>query len=78
MSLFCQYKDILGMPGKGFHKPRLFGFAALDTIGTFVIAWVLSKYTRQKLWKSILFMFILAQFLHWMFCVDTAFMSILF
>lgn len=77
MGLFCQYKNILGAPETGFHASRLFGFATMDVIGTFGLAWALSKFTGQKFWKSLIFMFTLAQCLHWMFCVDTAFMKLL-
>ena len=42
-----KYKDILGKPGEGFHKPRFLGFALLDILGTILIAFAISHYTHK-------------------------------
>ena len=78
----CQYKNLLGEPGTGFHAQRFLGFALWDIVGTFVFGWILSKFifrSQAGLWgfaKSSIIMFALGTFLHYMFCVDTAFMKI--
>ena len=75
MSL-CQYANILGLPGKGFHSHLGFGFAILDLIGTIVISYLISlkiKYTFLQVFVS---MMILAIFLHKLFCVKTALNSL--
>ena len=41
MSL-CQYKDILGKPGKGIHSYRVFGLAIADVIMTLIAAYVIA------------------------------------
>lgn len=40
----CPYAHIFGEPGKGFHAPRLFGLAALDTLGTAGLAYATRSY----------------------------------
>ena len=74
----CQYKDILGEPNKGFHSIRLFDFAILDILGTFLLAYILYLVTGLNYLVSTIIMFIIAIFLHWLFCVDTKLNMILF
>ena len=69
---------MLGVPGKGLHKTRVMGFAMWDILGTIMIAYILSKYSGKTFWKTLLFMFILGQCLHLIFCVDTTFIKFLF
>ena len=38
----CDYKDILGIPGKGIHTHGVVGFAYLDLLGTIFISIILS------------------------------------
>ncbi len=77
MNLLCKYKDIFGKPEKGLHARRLFGFAMWDIIGTIMLGFLVFRVTQLELITSIIIMFILAQFFHWLFCVDTAFMKLL-
>lgn len=82
MTLLCAYKDILGKPGQGFHRARLFGLARNDILGTLAIAVLVSlvlAYTRDYDWRATLkstavFFFGLALLgfvLHLLFCVKT-------
>ena len=74
----CQYKSILGDPGTGFHSTRIMSFALWDIVGTIVMSWVLSKYSKMSFVKSTVVMFAVAVLLHWLFCVDTTFMKFLY
>lgn len=67
----CNYKDILGLPGKGLHRHFGFGFAILDLVGTILIAYIISLIFKQSIWKIFLVLMIIAIFLHWLFCVKT-------
>ena len=78
MTLFCQYKNLLGKPGKGTHAARIAGFALNDLLATVALAWVVSKYMKWGLVKAFIVSFGVATLLHWLFCVDTAFMKLLF
>ena len=79
----CKYKDILGVPGQGFHKERLFGFARNDVLGTIFIGFIISFiFYRKTLIKSFLLwtlmLFILGTILHRIFCVNTTFNMMIF
>jgi hypothetical protein len=32
------YKDVLGVPGEGFHQKRFMGLAAMDLLGVLIVA----------------------------------------
>ena len=38
----CPYRFIFGVPEKGFHSTRFFGFALNDTLGTIVLAFIVT------------------------------------
>jgi hypothetical protein len=69
----CRFKDALGKPGQGFHAPRILGVAALDLLGTALVAWLIARARRG--WHPVpvfLVLMALAVVLHRLFCVDTA------
>ena len=67
----CPYKNLLGIPGKGFHAYRLLDTAMGDYIGTIVVAAIVTKYTKIPLVLSTIMLFILGIVLHILFCVST-------
>jgi hypothetical protein len=78
MTGLCKYKDSLGIAGKGIHF-HVFGIAIVDLIMTICIAALITffykpiKTSRLKSFLIILVsLFIIAIFLHWLFCVPTA------
>ena len=74
---FCQYSELLGKPNQGFHAQRLGPFALYDLLGTIFLGFVLSRFTKKfSILTGTLFMFVLGQVLHWLFCVDTAFLRL--
>ena len=72
----CKYKNMLGIPNQGFHASRFFGFALNDILGTIGIGIMLAYFTKIDYIKSIFFVFMAGTFLHYIFCVDTAFMKL--
>ena len=70
MSL-CQYKDILGKPGKGIHSYRLFGLAIADVIMTLILAYVIAFFFHIRFYYVAIGLFILGIALHRIFCVKT-------
>jgi hypothetical protein len=70
--MFCKYKDIFGIPGKGFHSVRLMDVALGDYIGTILLAILMSHVTKYPLVLTTIFMFILGLILHILFCVPTS------
>ena len=70
--MFCKYKDIFGIPGKGFHSVRLMDVALGDYVGTILLAILMSHVTKYPLVLTTIFMFILGLILHILFCVPTS------
>jgi hypothetical protein len=73
----CPYKDIFGIPGTGFHSQRFMGLALNDTLGTIVLAVLVTYFFNVSLWKSIIGMFLLGEILHYVFGVQTAFLNMI-
>ncbi len=79
----CKYRDVLGVPGRGFHSARLFGFARNDLLGTLFIAFLIALlFYRKKLLISFLtlsvILLIVGILLHRLFCVNTTLNKMIF
>ena len=72
MCIFAEYKDILGVPREGIHSMRFFDFAVMDFIMTFIGSCIIAYFFKINV------LFILGEYLHILFCVDTKFLSIFF
>ena len=77
MSL-CKYKNILGIPGKGFHNHFFFGFAILDLLATLIVSYIISIKMKIMFLKVFIFLIILGIILHKIFCVETTLNNIIF
>ncbi len=77
-TVLAEYRDILGKPNEGVHAKRIGPFALNDFIGTIIGAIILSYIINTTFIKAFIFLFILGEVLHYIFCVDTAFLRILF
>ena len=73
----CPYKNIFGEPKRGFHSARLFGFALGDTLGTVAIAGLVSYFWNISFLKTLLWTFVIGEILHYLFGVQTAFLTLL-
>jgi hypothetical protein len=76
MCIFAKYKDIFGKPNEGVHSIRIFDFAIIDIIMTFIGAYFISKYYKINIWLIFTLLFIYGQILHALFCVETKFISL--
>jgi len=74
----CPFKNALGIPGEGVHSYRIFGLAAFDIIATIIVAIISSYYTKTSFALNFLVWFILGEVLHYIFCVETAFLKLIF
>jgi hypothetical protein len=77
MSL-CKYSEIFGIPKTGFHKLRIFGLAAGDLLGTILIAFLISRFTKIHFFKVFVILMLLSILLHLLFCVKTSLVLFLF
>jgi hypothetical protein len=77
MSL-CKYRDIFGKVGEGVHSLRFFNIAVVDTLLTFVAAYIINLYLKSNVFL-IFFILILASILiHRAFCVETTLTKMFF
>lgn len=67
----CPFKNIFGKPGTGVHSLRIADIAVVDTTLTIIGAFLISKYFRTPFLNTLFFFFLLGEFLHWVFCVDS-------
>lgn len=71
MCVFDKYKNVLGVPKQGLHKLRFLDTAFNDYIGTVFLAIILTFFTKSPLVFNTIFLFILGEFLHYLFGVET-------
>jgi hypothetical protein len=76
MCIFSEYKDILGVSREGIHSIRVFDYAIIDILMTLIGAIVISYIFKFNLILTFIYLFILGQFLHILFCVETKFISL--
>lgn len=72
----CQYANALGEPEKGVHEARIAGVAFWDLFATLLAAAIIAMMSENPVKKFIqasIVLLILGIFLHWLFCVSTAF-----
>jgi len=75
--MFCQYKNALGIPGKGVHT-HVFGVAIMDVIMTVIGAGLLSYFLKWNFLVVVVLLFALGIVLHRLFCVRTTIDKALF
>lgn len=73
----CPYATLLGVRDKGVHSTRILGFAFYDILATIVVAAITAYIFNVSFWYCLLGWFILAEVLHYIFCVDTAFLELI-
>jgi hypothetical protein len=76
--MFCQYKNIFGVPGEGVHSTRIFNIAIVDVIFTIILGLILSKYLSYSIYHILVILFLLGIFFHRIFCVRTTVDKLLF
>ncbi len=77
MSL-CKYKDIFGKVGEGAHSLRFLNIAVVDTLLTFVLAYLSNKYLKSNLLVVFIVLMILSILIHRAFCVETTLTKMFF
>ena len=79
----CKYSNMLGVPGKGIHKYRIFNIAIVDVLlsilTAIIIYYILNYFEYDISFSYILtFIFLLGIVLHRLFCVRTTIDKLLF
>jgi hypothetical protein len=73
----CPYKYILGVPGQGVHAARIGGLAFNDSLMTIIGAAVISYFSGYSFLWTLLILFVLGEYLHMIFGVQTAFLTMI-
>jgi hypothetical protein len=73
----CPYSTLLGIRGQGVHAPRFLGLALNDMIATIVVAILTSYLWNIPFLYSLIGWFVLGEVLHYVMCVDTAFLEMI-
>jgi hypothetical protein len=75
MSTGCPFRNLFGAPRTGVHSIRIpvLDIALVDTVLTFIVAWILQKaFFQNTPYLTVLLIFaILGEILHVLFCVKT-------
>lgn len=77
MSL-CKYRDSFGKVGEGVHSLRLFNIAIVDTLLTFVLAYIINSYLKSNLLILFFLLLFLSILIHKAFCVETTLTKMFF
>jgi hypothetical protein len=74
MLSLCQFRDLFGVPGVGAHSLRVGPFALVDVLATWLLAYVLKTYAglMYSMFELFIALAVIAQFVHYAFCVPTA------
>jgi hypothetical protein len=75
--MLCNYKDSLGIPGKGVHT-HFMGIAWRDTLATIVGGFIIALLFKFNILYTILAVFIIGILFHRLFCVRTTVDKFLF
>lgn len=79
----CQYRDSLGKVGEGIHSYRIFDIAIVDVVLTALLSLVTQFFlsvvfkANVPLWLIFLVWLIIAEILHYLFCVETTFIKVM-
>ena len=73
----CPYRYLFGKPGEGAHSYRFAGLAIVDTLLTFLGAWIITAASGMNIKITFAAFFILGEILHYAFGTQTAFLTMI-
>ena len=73
----CPYRYLFGKPGEGPHAYRFMGIAVVDTVLTFLAAWLITLATGYSIQVTFGTLFILGEVLHYYYGTQTAVLTML-
>ena len=73
----CPYAHSLGVPGQGVHAAGIGGYSLNDILGTIGLAVTTAYFTHTGFFLKLLAWLVLAEFLHYVFGTQTAFLTTL-
>lgn len=76
--MLCQYKNLLGVSGKGIHSYKIFNISIVDVILTIIGAYLISRGFNLNFGLVLIILFLLGIVLHRLFCVKTTIDKLIF
>ena len=73
----CPYRFMFGKPGEGPHAYRFMGIAVVDTVLTFLAAWLITLATGYSIQVTFGTLFILGEVLQYYYGTQTAVLTML-
>ena len=73
----CPYRYMFGKPGEGPHAYRFAGIAIVDTVLTFIAAWLITLGTGYPIYVTFVALFVLGEILHYYYGTQTAVLTML-
>jgi len=73
----CPYRYAFGKPGEGAHSYRFMGIAIVDTVLTFLGAWLITLGTGYPIQVTFVAFFVLGEILHYYYGTQTAVLTML-
>ena len=73
----CPYRYLFGKPGEGPHSYRFAGLAIVDTVLTFLGAWMITAASGISIRITFITFFIFGEILHYLFGTQTAFLTMI-
>jgi len=73
----CPYRYLFGKPGEGQHSYRFAGLAIVDTLLTFLGAWLITAASGISIKITFAGFFIFGEILHYLFGTQTAFLTMI-
>jgi len=73
----CPYSTILGVPKQGVHASRIGPYALNDSLATIALALFLAWVFNTSFFPTLVVIFVLGEVLHYVFGVQTAFLTTL-
>jgi hypothetical protein len=71
----CPYRYLFGKPEEGAHQYRFLGLSIVDTVLTFLGAWLITLGTGYPILWTFISFFVLGEILHYAFGTQTAFLT---
>jgi hypothetical protein len=78
MSRFCDYSELFGKVGEGWHSYRIFNIAIVDVLAVLVAAFILKYLFGGSYLVYLILLFIVGILVHRLFCVRTTIDKLLF
>lgn len=76
--MFCTYRHVFGVEGKGIHSIRMLDIALVDALMSLLVGVFIAYYFELDLYKTWASIFVIGILFHRLFCVNTTINKLFF